>query len=53
MKGQGGGGVAMVAGEGIIGRSVGLIVVCLIAEWWAENAVEIVINWIEGKWSNL
>ena len=43
----------MVVSEGIRGRSVGLIIVCRMAEWWAENAEEIVINWIKGKWSKL
>jgi len=45
--------IDMGVSEGISGRSVGLIVVCRIAEWWAENAVKIGINWIKGKWSKL
>ena len=48
-----GGDIDMVVSEGISGRSVGLIIVCRMAERWAENTVEIVIKWIKGKWSKL
>ena len=40
----------MVASEGISGRSLVLIIVCQMAEWWAENGEEIVIVWIKRQW---
>lgn len=48
-----GGAIDMVNSEGISGRSAGWIVVCHIAEWWAEHTVKLVIIWIKGQWTKL